>query len=60
MKNKNLIIVASALGIIGIFAIILLKRRKMEEENTDKMTPEQVEAAKSLASAVSSGTFKIR
>ena len=60
MKNKNLVIIASAVGIIGILAIVLLKRRKMQEEETNKMTPEQVEAAKSVASSISSGTFKLR
>jgi Flp pilus assembly protein CpaB len=60
MKNKNLIIIASAIGIIGILGIVFLKRRKMQEENTEKMTPEQMEAAKSLASSISSGTFKLR
>ncbi len=60
MKNKNLVIIASAVGIIGILAIVLLKRRKMQEEETNEMTPEQVEAAKSVASSISSGTFKLR
>lgn len=42
MNNKNIVIAASALAIIGVLAIVLLKRRKMEEP---KPTKEEIGAA---------------
>lgn len=52
MKNENKIVLISAVAVIAIMGIILLRRKPLEEEKKQEYTPEQVEAVKNIAQSL--------
>jgi hypothetical protein len=53
MKNENKIVLISAVAIIAIMGIILVRRKPLQDKKKQEYTPEQVEAAKNIAKALS-------